>query len=640
LPPAFDTRYTSPEQDAVLAHELAHLAAKDPLWFLLADLATACLWWHPLAWWTRRSLHVAAELAADEATALVPDGPGALAKCLVNLGKDLLAARGWGWIGINGGFRSKLGMRVERLLRMPGSGQRPRTGWKGQAAKIGVTLLVLPSILLLFGALPSAHGLKADNWRGAVRESWNDSPGGQLLLTALDEKAVHTLKPANRVEAAKALYESGKLNDAEAILVQVTKNDPLSRAARYYLDLIKAARLGSNPLQIPTDSGPQPMLIPLDGSASLYYVQATNIGQRQAPNFDPLPMSDSFAGLKLALGESPPIEPQEPATLYSKVFKVDPSGFVAALTNHYATNFNPDISTRTIKLHEMLRAYFTTAGVNLTNPGKSVFFNDRTGFLYVRATKQDLEIIQQAIETLNASPPQLAIEAKFTILSEEECRGLGFNWQLDDKTKFSNPSGVFPGPGTLVPGKTTYTPAPSTAASSQSPGTPTTPSGIFPAQGASAPGKTTYTPLGPKGVHISTATVWATISPSQLRQTIKGIPADVLFAPKVTTLSGRQAHISSMDKDDGVALDVIATVEPDGYSIQTTAIGSLTKSGQSIGVSASSKLLDTQTLVFGGIMTNQIPGERKTLVVFVTPRIVDPAGNEVHTEEQPLAPRP
>jgi beta-lactamase regulating signal transducer with metallopeptidase domain len=60
LPPGFETKLSATEQEAVLAHELAHLAAMDPLWFLLADLASAWLWWHPLAWWVRRSLHGAA----------------------------------------------------------------------------------------------------------------------------------------------------------------------------------------------------------------------------------------------------------------------------------------------------------------------------------------------------------------------------------------------------------------------------------------------------------------------------------------------------------------------------------------------------------------------------------------------------
>ena len=53
-----------------------------------------------------------------------------------------------------------------------------------------------------------------------------------------------------------------------------------------------------------------------------------------------------------------------------------------------------------------------------------IFFNDRLGQLLVRATLSDLEIIQQAIEMLNQTPPQVMIEAKFADLTQEDTKGL------------------------------------------------------------------------------------------------------------------------------------------------------------------------------------------------------------------------
>ena len=50
----------------MLAHELAHPAANDPVWYLLADLTTAVFWWHPFVWSARRRLHAASETAAFE----------------------------------------------------------------------------------------------------------------------------------------------------------------------------------------------------------------------------------------------------------------------------------------------------------------------------------------------------------------------------------------------------------------------------------------------------------------------------------------------------------------------------------------------------------------------------------------------
>ena len=60
----------------------------------------------------------------------------------------------------------------------------------------------------------------------------------------------------------------------------------------------------------------------------------------------------------------------------------------------------------------MARQYFAAAGVDLSGP-KSVFFNDKSGILMVRSTPQDMEVIQQAIQTLNVRPPELFLEAKF-----------------------------------------------------------------------------------------------------------------------------------------------------------------------------------------------------------------------------------
>ena len=88
-------RFDAARQDSMLAHELAHLAAHDTCWCLLADAATAVLWWHPGVWWLRRQMHLASEMAADEASLLVADGPRVLAECLVELGTRLAAPACW-----------------------------------------------------------------------------------------------------------------------------------------------------------------------------------------------------------------------------------------------------------------------------------------------------------------------------------------------------------------------------------------------------------------------------------------------------------------------------------------------------------------------------------------------------------------
>jgi Tetratricopeptide repeat len=75
------------------------------------------------------------------------------------------------------------------------------------------------------------------------------------------------------------------------------------------------------------------------------------------------------------------------------------------------------------------RTFFTTLGVNLFPP-KSIFFNDRLGLLFVRATMQDLDTIESAIQALNQVAPEVHIKARFVEVEQDDNVGLGFDWYL------------------------------------------------------------------------------------------------------------------------------------------------------------------------------------------------------------------
>jgi hypothetical protein len=59
--PATAREWTAECRDVVLAHEMAHLAVRDPLRHLTARLAVACYWFHPLAWLAAREATMARE---------------------------------------------------------------------------------------------------------------------------------------------------------------------------------------------------------------------------------------------------------------------------------------------------------------------------------------------------------------------------------------------------------------------------------------------------------------------------------------------------------------------------------------------------------------------------------------------------
>jgi beta-lactamase regulating signal transducer with metallopeptidase domain len=70
------------ESRALLAHELAHLARRDPLWRIAMHLALVPLALHPLAWRARRELETLAERGADRLAARALGDGRALAECL------------------------------------------------------------------------------------------------------------------------------------------------------------------------------------------------------------------------------------------------------------------------------------------------------------------------------------------------------------------------------------------------------------------------------------------------------------------------------------------------------------------------------------------------------------------------------
>ena len=70
---------------SAVAHEVAHLRRRDPLWQLLAELATALHWYHPLAWAAARRLRIERELAADDDVLLQGNRGSDYAQLLVTL---------------------------------------------------------------------------------------------------------------------------------------------------------------------------------------------------------------------------------------------------------------------------------------------------------------------------------------------------------------------------------------------------------------------------------------------------------------------------------------------------------------------------------------------------------------------------
>ena len=183
------------------------------------------------------------------------------------------------------------------------------------------------------------------------------------------------------------------------------------------------------------------------------------------------------------------------------------------------------------------RAFFTTLGVNLEQPpGKSIFFNDRLGKLFVKATADDLDTIERAIETLNEIAPQVHIRARFIEVEQDDSKALGFDWYLGQVG-----NGQIVGSG-------------GTAPSLQVPTSAANPLGAFPGNTVASliPGAATDQQLFSSGLAAgtpgsTTATITGILTDPNFRMVIHALQQrsgyEALAEPEVTTTSGRQTQM-------------------------------------------------------------------------------------------------
>jgi len=221
VPVGFFEEFDAREQRAMLVHELAHLAAGDPVWQAVSDLLCALMWWHPMVWWSRFRLQAVSEAAADEASLLVPDGPDVLAGCLVAMGRRISGGR-LGWVSIRGpGFRSALGRRVQRLLQLgPRKWRPPGPGRAASARLVLPALLVLAAVFSTSWARPQETtpegGTTMSVWQSCVGRSVAASVLWALMGPAVNEAPAEQPAPGDPAVAV----EAGDLDLAGLLLAQ------------------------------------------------------------------------------------------------------------------------------------------------------------------------------------------------------------------------------------------------------------------------------------------------------------------------------------------------------------------------------------------------------------------------------------
>jgi beta-lactamase regulating signal transducer with metallopeptidase domain len=139
------------EQETMLAHELAHLKRRDPVWLSLAWFVERVFFFQPLNRVARAQLHDAAELLCDEWAVRRTGNRVALASCLARIAGWLVGpARALPATSMADGHgRSRLGQRIERLLDEHAlRREKASRGWIAPVATgmLTVAVLVVPGV--------------------------------------------------------------------------------------------------------------------------------------------------------------------------------------------------------------------------------------------------------------------------------------------------------------------------------------------------------------------------------------------------------------------------------------------------------------------------------------------------------------
>lgn len=204
-------------------------------------------------------------------------------------------------------------------------------------------------------------------------------------------------------------------------------------------------------------------------------------------------------------------------------------------------------------VQDAVRNFFIAAGVDFqtnqqqfaqggvggvpTPPQKAIFFNDRTGVLMVRATLKDLDLIEGALQALNITPDLVQIETRVAEISQRDNKAVGFDWYLGNFLLGNGKAGVQGG----------------TAPSFNDSSSTANPLGVFPNPAIPRSDTDQLVTSGLTGNNgiPAIATLSGILTDPQFRLVIRALEqregVDLLSAPKITTVSGRQARIAIED---------------------------------------------------------------------------------------------
>ncbi len=198
LPDLLSDQLSEGELQAVVAHELAHIARRDNLSAAIARVIVSAFWFHPLVWWIERRLLAEREAACDERVLAHGTDPAAYVSAILKVCRMSFAGTA-GYAGVTG---SDLKHRMEQIM----STHAVRPASLPTSLRTSLLLRAIPgAILILASILPVGEGfLRAQTPAQPITHSANDAA----------------------VQKALECWNQGRFQEAEDLYRQIYLLDP------------------------------------------------------------------------------------------------------------------------------------------------------------------------------------------------------------------------------------------------------------------------------------------------------------------------------------------------------------------------------------------------------------------------------
>ncbi|MCC6282819.1 MAG: M48 family metalloprotease [Saprospiraceae bacterium] len=179
LPIGLINRLSPAEVEAILAHELAHIARRDWIFNLLQAFVEALFYYHPAVWWVSAVVRRERENCCDDAALAATGNPLVFAKALVQV-QELAAPAPMLALGIGGASRRRplLLERIRRILNQPQ--QKSQVMEKLTATAILLALLTFIGLRANTPPTVAAAIAQISDWPGTL---WNTANNGDQIVT-------------------------------------------------------------------------------------------------------------------------------------------------------------------------------------------------------------------------------------------------------------------------------------------------------------------------------------------------------------------------------------------------------------------------------------------------------------------------